>query len=87
MCTHEMRRQLGMKRYEPEWAMMKKIRNAMAQRDQRYGLSDMVELDEGVFPYASSNNKKIKRGKGSQKMKNVAVMAESIPLERIIKKL
>lgn len=59
----------------------------MAQRDQRYGLSDMVELDEGVFPYASSNNKKIKRGKGSQKMKNVAVMAESIPLERIIKKL
>jgi len=81
MSAHEMRRQLGMKRYEPVWAMMKKIRNAMGQRDQRYGLSDMVELDEGFFPHASSNNKKIKRGKGSQKMKNVAVMAESIPLE------
>jgi hypothetical protein len=73
-----------MKRYEPVWAMIKKIRNAMGQRDQRYGLSDMIELDDGFFPHASCNNKKIKRGKGSQKMKNVAVMTESITLEDLV---
>ncbi len=41
----------------------------------------MVELDEGFFPQALNNKTKLKRGKGSQKMRNVAVMAESIPLE------
>ena len=81
MSAHEMRRQLGLKRYEPVWAMMRKIRHAMGQRDQRYGLNDMVELDEGFFPQALNNKTKLKRGKGSQKMRNVAVMAESIPLE------
>ncbi|MFT6210632.1 MAG: hypothetical protein ACJATE_001253 [Bacteroidia bacterium] len=29
ISAHEMRRQLGMKRYEPVWAMMHKIRAAM----------------------------------------------------------
>lgn len=83
MSAHEMRRQLGMKRYEPVWAMMHKIRKAMGQRDARYGLSDLVELDEGYFPQASPKATKLKRGKGSQRKKNVVVMAESIPLEEL----
>jgi hypothetical protein len=82
ISAHEMRRQLGMKRYEPVWAMMRKIRKAMGQRDAGYGLEDMVELDEGYFPQ-SSKAIKLKRGKGSQRKRNVVVMAESTPLEDI----
>ena len=81
MSAHEMRRQLGMKRYEPVWAMMHKVRKAMGQRDTVYGLRDMVELDEAYFSKATGKGKKLKRGKGSQRKKNVAVMVESIPLE------
>jgi len=83
MSAHEMKRQLGMKRYEPVWLMMKKIREAMGQRDNRYGLSDMIEFDEGYFPKSTPKALNLKRGKGSQRKKNVAVMAESIPLEDI----
>ena len=81
MSAHEMRRQLGLKRYEPVWAMMHKIRKAMGQRDGKYGLRDMVEFDEAYISKATEKGKRLKRGKGSQGKKNVAVMAESVPLE------
>jgi len=81
MSAHEMRRQLDMKRYEPVWAMMHKIRNSMGQRDSRYGLKDMVEFDETYITKATAKGKKLKRGKGSQRKSNVAVMAESAQLE------
>jgi hypothetical protein len=83
ISAHEMRRQLGMKRYEPVWAMMHKIRAAMGQRDATYGLKDMIEFDEAYFPKATPKGVKLKRGKGSQRKMNVAVMAESTPLEDI----
>ena len=83
MSAHEMRRQLDMKRYEPVWAMMHKIRKAMGQRDKRYELFNSVELDEGYFPQATPIAIKLKRGKGSQRKKNVLVMAESTPLENV----
>lgn len=41
----------------------------------------MVECDDGFFETATRNGTKIKRGKGGQKQVNVAVMAESTPLE------
>ena len=79
----EMQKQLGRKRYEPVWAMMHKIRSAMGQRDAMYGLQDIVEFDEGYFTKGIRRGSKPKRGRGSQNKQNVAVIAESIPLEDI----
>ncbi len=45
----ELQRQLSHKRYEPIWAMMHKIRQAMGQRENKYQLNDWVELDHGSF--------------------------------------
>ena len=41
----------------------------------------MLEMDEGHFEVATKQGIKLNRGKGSQMQKNVAVLAESIPLE------
>lgn len=81
ISAHEMRRQLGMKNYRPVWQMMHKIRDAMGQRDDRYGLQGMVEFDEGHFSVPVKKGTKLKRGKGSQRKASVAVIAESTPLE------
>ena len=40
-------------------------------------------MDEDFFSISTPKGTKLKRGKGSQKQKNVAVLAESIPLEDI----
>jgi len=81
----EMQRQLGLKRYEPVWAMVHKLRKAMGNRDARYTLEGMVEMDEGYFTVASSEIEKAKgkRGRGAPGKQNVAVMAESILLEDV----
>lgn len=83
MSAHEMRRQLQMKRYEPVWEMMHKLRRAMGQRDSLYLLEDIVEFDEAHMPVATPKGTELKRGKGSQRKQNVAVMAESTPLENL----
>ena len=77
----ELKRQLEHKRYASIWVMMHKIRTSMGKRDDLYMLKDMVEFDEAYFELSTPENTKLKRGKGSQKQQNVAVMAESIPLE------
>ena len=79
----ELQRQLEHSRYETVWSLMHKIRQAMGNRDSLYKLEDMIELDEGYFATETSQKEKnnLKRGKGSQKQQNVAVMAESTPLE------
>jgi hypothetical protein len=79
----EIQRQLGLKRYEPVWAMIHKIRLAMGKRDAQYQLKDMVEMDEGYFTVESSSRdkKERKRGRGSQAKAIVSLMAESTPLE------
>lgn len=81
ISAHEMKRQLDSKRYEPIWAMMHKIREAMGQRDARYSLGGIVEFDEAHFKKHAKKGLKIKKGLGSQLRQNVAVMAESTPLE------
>lgn len=45
----EMQRQLGMKRYEPVWYMMQKIRNSMGKRDAKYKLQGTIECDDAFF--------------------------------------
>ena len=81
----EMQRQLKHKFYEPIWAMMHKIRVSMGKRDDLYNLEDMVEFDEGYFTVETSekDRENLKRGRGSEQQVNVAVMAESTPLEDI----
>ncbi|RAV30754.1 IS1595 family transposase [Sinomicrobium soli] len=79
----EMQRQLGQKRYEPVWAMVHKLRKAMGNRDARYTLEGMLELDEGYFTVETSEVDRDKgvRGRGAAGKQNVLVVAESTPLE------
>jgi len=81
----EIQKQLGLKRYEPVWAMVHKLRKAMGNRDNLYTLEDMVEMDEGYFTVESSEIEKSKgkRGRGAVGKQNVAIMAESVPLEDV----
>ena len=43
----------------------------------------MIEFDDAYFEKATPDGIKLKRGKGSQKQQNVAIMAESTYLEDI----
>ena len=81
--SKEIQRQLGMKRYEPVWAMVHKLRSAMGQRDDRYTLEGMIEMDEGYFTIEASakDHATQKAGRGSKTKSNVMIMAESTVLE------
>lgn len=79
----EMQRQISHKRYASIWSLMHKIREAMGKRDGLYRLGGMLEMDEAYFETATAEGTKLKRGRGSQKQRNVAVFAESTPLEDI----
>ncbi len=81
ISASELQRQLNYKRYDTIWLLMQKIRIAMGNRDSLYNLEGMIEFDEGYFGKSTSGKVKLKRGRGSQKKVNVAVMAESTPLE------
>ena len=83
ISAKEMQRQLNHKRYNTIWSLMHRIRNAMGNRDNLYVLEGMIEYDEAYFIKVKPENIKLKRGKGSQRTQNVAVMAESTPLEDI----
>ena len=65
--SKEIQKQLGLKRYEPVWAMVHKLRKAMGKRDDRYTLEGMIEMDEGYFTIESSEIEKAKgkRGRGA----------------------
>lgn len=86
----EMQRQLGMKRYEPVWYMMQKIRLSMGKRDNKYELQGTIELDDAFFEIVDISEKDelgnkidkdddLKRGRGSKKQMKVLVMVESKP--------
>jgi len=83
MSACELQKQLGHTRYMTIWSIMHRLRDVMGKRDDMYKLQDMVEFDEGYFEKAVSKQTKssLKRGRGSQRQTNVAVMAESVPLE------
>ena len=85
----EIKRQLGHKRYQPIWEMLHKLRSVMGQRDNRYQLAGMVEIDDGFFSTETEEDEKDerkKREKGSQSKTAVLVMAESTPCEGKITK-
>lgn len=85
--SKEIQRQLGLKRYEPVWAMVHKLRRAMGKRDDRYTLEGMIEMDEGYFAIEASENehKTQKSGRGSKTKSNVMILAESTVLEDLDK--
>lgn len=81
----EIQKQLGLKRYEPVWAMVHKLRKAMGNRDAGYTLEGMIEFDEAYFTVESRAIEQEQgiRGKGAVGKQNVAMMAESTPLEDV----
>lgn len=81
ISASELQRQLNHPKYDTIWRLMHKIRSAMGKRDALYQLEGAIEFDEGYFEKATSEKVKLKRGRGSQRQLNVAVMAESTPLE------
>jgi hypothetical protein len=85
MSAKELQKQIGHKRYNTVWSLMHRIRAAMGKRDDLYGLEGMIEFDEGHFEKATDEGERrqLKRGRGSQRQSNVAVMAESTRLEDI----
>jgi len=83
ISASELQRQLNHPKYETIWLLMHKIRLAMGKRDALYQLKGSTEFDEAYFSKATPEKTKLKRGKGSQRKAQVAVMAESTPLENI----
>lgn len=83
--SKEIQRQLGLKRYEPVWAMVRKLQKTMGQRDNRYTLEGIIEMDESYFTIEASENyhKTHKSGRENKTKSNVMIMAESTVLEDI----
>ncbi len=83
--SKEIQRQLGLKRYKPVWAMVHKLRKEMGEREDRYTLEGIVEIDEGYFIIEASLEKhQTQRAERASKTKtNVMIMIESTPLENI----
>jgi hypothetical protein len=52
----EMQSELEMKSYGTAWNMMHKIREALRQRDATYKISNIIELDGGVFGRRQTGN-------------------------------
>ena len=66
----EIQRQLGHKYYEPIWAMVHKLRDAMRKRDDQYMLDGELEIDEGFFSIDVEDENKdasLKRGRENQR--------------------
>ena len=89
----ELQRQLGFKRYEPVWNMMRKVRIMMGKRDERYNLKGTVEMDDAFFEVVTiperdelgnkiDRVKSLTRGRGSERQSKVLVTVESEPREQ-----
>ena len=62
----EMQRILDIKKYKTAWLMAHKVRKAMEERDSRYSLIGLIEMDESLFGPTGT-----KRGRGSEHKKVV----------------
>lgn len=72
----EMQRLLEIKSYETAWLMGHKIRKAMTDRDARYTLAGLVEMDESFFGPPGET-----RGRGSER-KSTVLCAVSLYTDR-----
>lgn len=76
----ELQQQLGHKRYQPIWEMVRKLRDVMGKRDNLYRLTDEVELDNAIITILipeDQKDKPLKRGVGSRRQSDIVVMSES----------
>lgn len=62
VSINEMKRELEIKDYVTVWTMAHKVRKAMSDRDAKYKLAGLVEIDESLFGPSSSG----KRGRGAE---------------------
>ena len=62
----EMQRILDIRDYKTAWLMAHKVRKAMEERDSRYSLAGLVEIDDAFFGPAGTT-----RGRGSERKKTV----------------
>ena len=60
--------------YESAWYLLHRIRRAMAQRDENYALSGIVEMDDGYVGGATRNGK---RGRGTDKARIVVALSKT----------
>lgn len=72
----EMQRILEISQYRTAWLMAHKVRKAMADRDARYGLAGLIEMDESFFGPKGST-----RGRGSER-KSTVLCAVSLYQDR-----
>ena len=72
----EMQRILEISQYRTAWLMAHKVRKAMADRDARYGLAGLIEMDESFFGPKGST-----RGRGSER-KSTVLCAVSLYRDR-----
>lgn len=61
VSINEMKRELEIKDYKTIWTMAHKVRKAMKDRDAKYKLAGLVEIDESLFGPSTSG----KRGRGA----------------------
>ena len=60
--------------YDSAWYLLNRIRTAMGQRNEKYLLSGIVELDDGYVGGPSHNGK---RGRGTDKAKIVVAVSKT----------
>jgi len=68
-----LQRLLKIKCYNTAWSMAQKIRKAMADRDARYQLAGIVEMDDGYFGTFRASGK---RGRGAEQKSKVLVSVQ-----------
>jgi hypothetical protein len=59
--------------YKTAWLMLHKIRKAMGERDTKYILADIVELDDAFF---GGSNEGGKRGRGADRTRLYIVISK-----------
>lgn len=82
ISAKDMQQRLGMKRYEPVWYMMQKIRRAMGAVNAKIRLKNTVEFDDGFFT-AHKREKDPEQylfngGRGNERKQAVLIAVESI---------
>jgi transposase-like protein len=60
--------------YKTAWFLLQRIRSSMGQRDEKYSLSGIVELDDTYFGKATRGGK---RGRGTKKTKVIVAVSKS----------
>jgi transposase-like protein len=77
VSINEMKRELEIKDYKTVWTMAHKVRKAMGDRDAKYKLAGLVEIDESLFGSSSSG----KRGRGAAG-KSLVIVAVSTWIDK-----